>query len=143
MSESFISSSEMEDSRELAMEKIARENFTRWNETLLTLEADRVADLYTEDATFLPTVSGEFKKGHAGAEGYFKHFLEKNPTGEVIEEAVQVLGDNCYLHSGHYNFEVGPAEKRETVEARFSFVWMKDNQGEWKIAHHHSSQRPK
>ncbi len=140
MLENFISTAEK---GEPTVEQIAHENFARWNKTLLTLEADQVANLYTEEATFLPTVSGEFKKGQTGAAEYFKHFLEKNPTGEVIEEAIQELSDNCYLHSGHYNFEVGPADKREMVEARFSFVWVKDDRGEWKIAHHHSSQKPK
>jgi len=42
-----------------------------------------------------------------------------------------------------YNFEVGPVDDRKVVEARFSFVWKKDDQGEWKIVHHHSSARPK
>ena len=41
------------------------------------------------------------------------------------------------------DFEVGPVDDRKVVEARFSFVWKKDDQGEWKIVHHHSSAKPK
>ena len=95
------------------------------------------------DATFLPTTSGEFKKRQDGAEEYFEHFLIKNPRGKIIQEEVQTLGTECYLHSGMYNFEVGPVDDRKVVEARFSFIWKKNNQEEWKIVHHHSSARPK
>ena|SRR3990167_9239447 len=124
-------------------EKIAEANFSRWNEALLTRDPQRVAALYAVDATFLPTVSGDFKRGPAEAEGYFKHFLEKTPSGEIVEGAVQTLGQNCYLHSGMYNFEVGPDDNRSTMEARFSMVWRTDERGEWKIIHHHSSVKPK
>lgn len=127
----------------LEIQELAKENFAKWNDTLQTKDAKQVAALYTEDATFLPTVSGEFKKGQLGAEQYFHHFLEKDPTGVVVDEEVQSLSDDYYLHSGMYNFEVGPADKREIVEARFSFVWKKDANGDWKITHHHSSVRPK
>ena len=61
---------------------------------------------------------------------------------EIIQEEVQTLGTDCYLHSGMYNFEVGLGDDRQVVEARFSFVWKKDDQGEWKIVHHHSSAKP-
>lgn len=123
--------------------KTARENFSTWNRALESGDAKQVALLYSEDATFLPTVSGKFKIGQADAEEYFQHFLEKNPTGEIIDDKVQILGTDSYLHSGMYNFKVGPDSNRQTVEARFSFVWNKNDQGKWKIIHHHSSTKPK
>lgn len=123
-------------------ESIAKQNFAKWNAALLTKDARQVADLYTEDATFLPTVSPEFKKGQGGAEEYFRHFLEKDPEGAVIADTVQPVSADCYLHSGMYDFEVGPKEQREIVKARFTFVWQKDADGQWKIAHHHSSRIP-
>jgi len=123
-------------------EAIAKRNFARWNATLQTKNAQQVADLYTNDATFLPTVSPEFKKGQGGAEEYFHHFLEKDPNGKVIEEVVQPLSPDCYLHSGMYDFEVGPKDQREIVRARFTFLWQKDAKGQWRIAHHHSSKMP-
>lgn len=123
--------------------RIAEENFSKWHDALQTKNPKKVAMIYAEGATFLPTVSEEFKKGQSGAAEYFKHFLEKNPTGEIIQEEIQTLGNDCYLHSGMYNFKIGPANDKQTVEARFSFVWKKDDQGEWKIIHHHSSVRPK
>lgn len=123
-------------------ESIAKKNFAKWNAALLTKDARQVADLYTGDATFLPTVSPEFKKGQSGAEAYFHHFLEKDPNGKVVEEAVQPLSPDCYLHSGMYDFEVGPQNQREIVHARFTFLWKKGKDGQWRIAHHHSSKVP-
>jgi len=134
-------SNEMPPNQE-TMEKIARENFSTWNESLQTKDPAEVAKLYTKDATFLPTMSGDFKKGQEGAAEYFEHFLEKDPIGEVVDGEVQLLGPDSYLHSGMYNFEVGPEGERQVVEARFSYVWKKDEQGEWKVIHHHSSAKP-
>jgi len=42
-----------------------------------------------------------------------------------------------------YDFKVGSGSDRQVVEARFSFVWKKDDNGVWKIVHHHSSAKPK
>jgi uncharacterized protein (TIGR02246 family) len=122
---------------------LATQNFKRWSDSLLTLDPAAVAALYTENNDFLPTQSGEFKHGRAAAEGYFHHFLEKHPVGRVTEESVQALGEKSYLHSGHYNFELDDGQGgRQTVEARFSFVWTQTENGDWLIAHHHSSVRP-
>jgi uncharacterized protein (TIGR02246 family) len=125
------------------IEKIAKKNFSRWQEALATGNPEAVANLYAPEATFLPTLSAEFKREPSGVQDYFKHFLKKTPSCKIVEEAVQKLGPACYLHSGLYNFEVGPVDCRQTVEARFSFVWRKNPQEEkWQIVHHHSSLSP-
>lgn len=125
------------------MEAVARENFARWNEALQTKDPKKAAAFYAEDATFLPTVSPDFKHGVGEAEGYFKHFLLKNPDGRIKADSVQVLGAGVYLHSGLYDFELdSPEGGRTVVEARFSYVWAK-RQDQWLILHHHSSVRPK
>lgn len=121
---------------------LATSNFKRWNDALQTKNPEAVAALYTEDNSFLPTLSPEFKHGRSGAAAYFHHFLEKNPFGTIVDEQVQALGENAYLHSGMYEFEVGSTDKRSLVEARFSYVWVKENDGVWRIAHHHSSLKP-
>lgn len=123
-------------------EELALANFTKWTEALLTKDPKEVAKLYSDDATFLPTVSGEFKKGPTGAEEYFHHFLEKNPAGQLIDGEVQILGNDCYAHSGMYDFELGPDDQRQTINARFTFIWRKDGDS-WQIIHHHSSIKPK
>lgn len=122
--------------------KAAQENFKLWAELLKTKDPKKFAGLYSEDATFLPTVSPDFKKGLAEAEEYFEHFLQKNPEGKIIEEEIQPLTENMYLHSGMYDFEIDKNSERIVVNARFSFVWKKESDGQWRIIHHHSSVRP-
>ena len=123
-------------------ETIIADNFNSWNEALQTGDPEKVAGLYSPDATFLPTVSGKFNKDQKGTAEYFKHFLELNPTGEIVDEEIQPLGDETILHSGLYNFQVVSEGEQKIVKARFTFVWQKNKQGEWKIIHHHSSVKP-
>ena len=133
--------------REAQLKELAARNFHSWNEALLSREPQKVAALYSSQASFLPTLNPEFKKGQQAAEGYFQHFLEKLPQGEVVTDDVAETstddGGNVtgFLHSGLYDFEVGEPDKRQKVEARFSFLWQKEN-GEWRIRHHHSSVKP-
>src|SRR3989344_9317104 len=89
------------------MLEVAQENFSSWNNALQTKDAGKVAGLYSEDNTFLPTMSGDFKTGNEGAQDYFEHFLLKNPFGKVVNEKVQELSPENYIHSGLYDFEVG------------------------------------
>jgi len=134
---------QFETGKDMPNLELARANFSAWNEALLSKDPKKVAGFYSDDCTFLPTVNGEFKKGTEQAEGYFEHFLEKDPEGVIVEDACQALGPDTYLHSGLYNFTLGPADNRQIVEARFSYVWKKDATGAWKVIHHHSSVRPK
>jgi len=123
----------------------ARDNFKRWNDALQTKNAATVANMYiSNNLSFLPTVSGDhIKSGGTGTdtEDYFKSFVQKNPFGTITDDSVQVYNADTYLHSGMYTFDLGEADARTPVEARFSYVWQKVG-NEWKIAHHHSSVRP-
>jgi len=124
--------------------KIAEENFKRWNEALRTKNPRKVAELYSAKNVFLPTLSGDFKKGLSGAEEYFRHFLQKGPVSRVIKSEVQISEDGkTLIYSGMYNFKMGKNGNREVIRARFTFIWQKNKNNEWKIIHHHSSLKPK
>lgn len=125
-----------------SLKEIVRRNMVIWLATLKTKNPKEVSGLYSENNTFLPTVSGKFRKGKAEAEDYFVHFLEKNPEGEVVEEETQALGEDVYVHSGMYKFKIDGPERRQIVSARFTFVWRKESDGMWRIIHHHSSAKP-
>ena len=121
----------------------ARANFNRWNSALQTKNPTTVAALYsTAELSFLPTVSPQHIKAIPNTEEYFKDFVQKNPFGTITDDKVQVFdGGKAYLHSGMYTFELGDAGSRTPVQARFSYVWKKED-GDWKISHHHSSVTP-
>jgi uncharacterized protein (TIGR02246 family) len=121
----------------------ATSNFKKWNDALQTKDPKEVASLYSTDSlSFLPTVSHKHIRGLDDTEDYFKVFCAKEPWGTITDESV-VHADNgsVYLHSGLYTFELGPADSRTPVQARFSFLWKQEGD-DWKIAHHHSSVRP-
>ena len=71
---------ELENNQE-ALLTLAKQNFKRWNDALLTKNPEEVARLYTPNNSFLPSLSLDFHHGHQGAENYFEHFLAKNPEG--------------------------------------------------------------
>lgn len=123
------------------MEDVARRNFANWKEALLTKKSEKVSVLYAENNTFLPTMSGDFRRGKKEAEGYFEHFLLINPDGKIVDEEIQPMGDNYYSHNGLYNFEVDEDGRRAVKECKFTFNWEKQPDGSWKILHHNSGIR--
>ncbi len=131
----------------LFWEKILQENFACWAKALLSGDPQKVADLYEyedyapgESLVFLPTMSGEIVQNRAGVEKYFIHFLAKKPTGKIVREGLQILGDRAFSHGGHYDFEVEGKNGKETLKARHTFIWRKSNRdGIWRIIQHHSS----
>ncbi len=130
-----------------AVVKLAENIFSKWNESLQTNDPKKVAEMYSDDASFLPTLNGELKKGKTGAEEYFEHFLQKHPKGKVVESVAVFLNDeNTILFSGLYDFEVdaNDSKERTSVEARFTFIFQKKSEvaDDWEITHHHSSLKP-
>lgn len=127
---------------ELSLREIAKENFDRWNKALHTWSEEVVADLYTEDNSFLPTLSWDFKKGKKGAKEYFEGFLKKNPDGKIIEDEIHELWKDFYAHTGLYNFTLDIGWEKQITQARFTYIWKKNQFGKWQIVHHHSSVKP-
>jgi uncharacterized protein (TIGR02246 family) len=113
--------------------------FHLWNDALDTLDADAVAKRYSKDAVLLPTVSDTPRTDHDGIKSYFVDFLEKKPQGTILESHV-TMGPNWAKDVGIYEFTMR-AQGNTKVKARYSFVYTYED-GQWKIAHHHSSAMP-
>ena len=115
--------------------------FSLWNDALATLDGEKVADRYASDAVLLPTVSDSVRDDRAGIVDYFaKDFLPKKPQGTILESWVKV-GDcgKWAQDNGVYEFVLGATG--DVVKARYTFVYAEED-GEWKIVHHHSSAMP-
>ena len=123
-----------------ATQRLAEELFERWNEALRSGNAQRVSQCYTEDAVLLPTVSNVPRLSRSEIEDYFEHFLQKQPLGKVDQRNVK-LGCNKITDAGVYTFRVIDSGRTEYVPARYTFVY-ENRDGEWLIAHHHSSLMP-
>ncbi len=120
--------------------RLAEDLFERWNEALRSGDAERVSQCYAEDAVLLPTVSNVPRLSRSEIQDYFEHFLKKQPLGEVNQRNVK-LGCNKITDAGVYTFRIIDAGKTEYVPARYTFVY-ENRDGEWLIAHHHSSLMP-
>ncbi|MFF8969090.1 SgcJ/EcaC family oxidoreductase [Streptomyces sp. NPDC014995] len=117
--------------------------FDTWNAALQTGDAQKVADLYADDAVLLPTVSNKVRTDRAGIVDYFEHFLENKPVGKKIRTIVNVLDGDSAIDTGVYAFTLtDPATgTQRVVEARYTYGYEKRD-GEWKIVNHHSSAMP-
>ena len=117
---------------------------SNWLDTLENGTAKEVADLYTEDAVLLGTVSDKLDIGRQQIEGYFDGFLANNPTGVLTELEVQNMGMNIAVANGLYTFDLSPEDaSTEEVQARFTYVLeRKLTSKTWLIKTHHSSVLP-
>jgi uncharacterized protein (TIGR02246 family) len=125
------------------MMALARANFQKWNDAPQTKDANAVASMCSDnDISFLPTVSPKHISKLGCTEKYFELFFQKDPVGTIQDDSVQVYeSGNAYLHSGQYTLDLGQGGTRAPMEARFSYMWRKED-GVWKITHHHSSMSP-
>ncbi|TNC09854.1 SgcJ/EcaC family oxidoreductase [Methylobacterium terricola] len=116
--------------------------FDRWNKSLATLDPVKVAANYAPDAVLLPTVSNTPRTDPAMIQDYFVHFLEKHPQGVINTHTIRI-GCNLATDVGTYTFLIDGKNPGEqvVVPARYSFVYVRKD-GEWLIAHHHSSAMP-
>jgi uncharacterized protein (TIGR02246 family) len=117
--------------------------FDRWNATLATGDADKVADLYAPNGVLLPTVSPKIRTTHAEIADYFEHFLENKPVGKKDRSVVDILDRNTAVDAGLYTFTLTDPDtgvKRE-VKARYTYLYEKIG-GKWLIVNHHSSVLP-
>ena len=99
-----------------------------------------VADRYIEKPMLLPTVSDQPRTDFDSVKDYFDAFLLKKPQGKILEDQSSIhIGDGWASDSGIYEFTMGATG--DVVKARYSFNYVQEN-GQWKIQHHHSSVMP-
>merc|ERR1712003_76080 len=112
--------------------------FQLWNDALATGDSSLVASRYAKSGVLLPTVSDKPRDNFSSIKNYFDSFLLKKPQGEILESFV-TIGTNWCQDVGIYEFTLGATGDK--VKVRYSFVYVYED-GQWKIAHHHSSQMP-
>jgi len=111
--------------------------FERWNDSLKTLDPDKVVANYADDGVLLPTVSNEPRTTHAAIRDYFVKFLKNGPQGSIDSRVIKI-GCNVAQDVGTYTFHF---KDGKVVHARYTYVYQWEN-GRWLIAHHHSSVMP-
>ena len=107
-----------------------------WVEKIRTNDPKQVASLYHDDGLLLGTFSDIERKGHDLILDYFENLLKAQVDVEIVTQHKHE-SDSIVSNSGFYNFIVDG----KTVNARFSFVFIKTD-NDWKILSHHSSVLP-
>jgi uncharacterized protein (TIGR02246 family) len=110
--------------------------FVQWNDSLLTGDASMVAANYRADAVLLPTLTTAVANTPEQITEYFVGLLQANPDAR-IEESTKKSYCNVATDVGLWVINANG----EDVYARYSFVYEYED-GEWLIAHHHSSVDP-
>ena len=108
----------------------------KWVTAIKSGDPKQVTNLYHGDGILLGTFSNKERVGHELILEYFENLLKSPVDVEIVSEHPHVL-ELAAVNSGLYNF----ITNRKTINARFSFVYHKDN-AEWKIVSHHSSVMP-
>lgn len=111
--------------------------FDRWNNSLRTLDADKVVANYAADGVLLATVSNDPRTNPAQIRDYFVKFLTSGPQGKIDTRTIKI-GCNVAQDVGTYTFRF---KDGKTVHARYTYVYEWSG-GQWLIAHHHSSAMP-
>ncbi|WFU06998.1 SgcJ/EcaC family oxidoreductase (plasmid) [Rhizobium sp. CB3171] len=118
-------------------EQQVAELFDRWNASLRTLDSEKVAANYAENAILLPTLSNTPRLTHEQRAAYFDHFLKKRPQGSIDLRVIRV-GCNMATDSGIYTFSFADGTK---IPARYTYTY-EFMDGKWMITAHHSSAMP-
>jgi uncharacterized protein (TIGR02246 family) len=120
-------------------EKQVRDLFQLWNKALASGDAKQVAARYSkQSAILLPTISDIPRMDQESLIEYYESFLQKKPQGKIIESVINI-GQGWCEDCGVYQLTMGATG--EKVLARYTFVYVLED-GEWTIAHHHSSPMP-
>ena len=117
-------------------DSMTSELLQKWVAAIKSGDPKQVLSLYHGDGILLGTFSNKERVGHELILEYFENLLKSPVDVEIVSEHPHVL-ELAAVNSGLYNF----ITNGKTINARFSFVYHKDN-AEWKIVSHHSSVMP-
>ena len=117
-------------------DSIASELLQKWTGAVKGGDPKQVVNLYSDDGILLGTFSNKERVGHELILEYFEKLLKSPVKVNIVSEHPHVF-ESVAVNSGLYNF----VTNSKTINARFSFVYNKNDVG-WKIILHHSSVLP-
>ncbi len=112
------------------------DSLENWVSKIRTGDPKQVVELYDVAGLLLGTFSDIERKGHDLILKYFENLLKSQVDVEIVTQHNHE-SESLITSSGLYNFIVDG----KTINARFSFVFIKTND-DWKILSHHSSVLP-
>ena len=110
----------------------------RWSAAYSANDPEAVVGNYWPDAVLLGTVSPVMSEGTEAIRTYFSRLKGSGNRNAVGDRRTIVLGENAVVVTGFYEFTRMQDGKPVPGPSRFTMLVVKRD-GEWRIAHHHSS----
>jgi uncharacterized protein (TIGR02246 family) len=116
--------------------------FKVFNDAWASKNPDTVTALFARDAVLLATVSNTPRTNPEAIRDYFVSFFKGDPVGTINTSTIK-LGCNMAVRMGTWTVALTNQNSgmRNDVKARYTFIYAYEN-GQWKIAHLHSSMMP-
>lgn len=118
---------------------------SNWFKQLEQRDLDQLISLYSDTRlSFHPTLWNEHIRDRARAREYFVSFLAKRPHVHSFEGKFLGLGEHTFLYAGTMALGIGKQnhDTKNQITTRFSFIWTKEDDNQWRILHHHNSVVP-
>jgi uncharacterized protein (TIGR02246 family) len=112
----------------------------RWSAAYTSNDSEALVKNYWPDAILLGTVSPIISEGDEAILNYFSLVKGSGNKNSIQERHNIVLGDNAVVVTGFYEFTRTKDGQPSPSPSRFTLLMTKRD-GEWRIAHHHSSPR--
>ena len=114
----------------------AEANFTKG-------DVNAVMAQYAKDAVMIDAASPQPSRDRNIQTGWAKTFVSMQPADyRVIDRQIQLLCDDAFISTGIETFTVTAGAARPTVSARFTDVFQRQRDGNWKIVNEHVSMPP-
>ena len=114
----------------------------QWAEALATMDPEKVIRKYHPDGSLWGTFANEIHHKPEVIRYYFTELFDgkENLRCDFTDGFVRLYGDFAF-YSGSYRFSWHYKGDPQHRDARFSFVYKREN-GQWLIMEHHSSVFP-
>jgi hypothetical protein len=98
--------------------------FEQWIATFNSQDADRLSQLYDQDARLLSTGGNEKPlDGRETIRVYFIPFLKRGDTVAFDHDDVVKVVSNIGIETGYYHFNIDPNGKPDVWVSRYTFVF--------------------
>ena len=110
----------------------------RWSAAYTSNDPEAIVKIYAPDAILLGTVSPVISVGTEAIKKYFSLVKGSGNKNAIQERHTIVLGEKAVVVTGFYEFTRMKDGQPSPSPSRFTML-VTQRDGEWKIAHHHSS----
>jgi uncharacterized protein (TIGR02246 family) len=109
-----------------------------WSAAYTSNDPEAIVKLYAPDAILLGTISPVISTGTESIRKYFSRLKGSGNKNVIQERRTITLGEDAVVITGFYEFSSLKDGTPLLRPSRFTMLVTKRN-GEWNIAHHHSS----